>query len=74
VRVLLDTNIVLDYLLERDPFLQDTEALFDVIDSSKVIGYVTSTTLTDIFYIAHRQTRSTEVARQAISTIPTVMR
>jgi predicted nucleic acid-binding protein len=69
VRVLIDTNIVLDYLLERDPFLQDAEALFDAIDAEKVIGHVTATTLTDIFYIARRQTRSTELARQAISNI-----
>jgi predicted nucleic acid-binding protein len=63
----------LDYLLERAPFLQDAEALFDAIDSGKVIGYVTATTLTDIFYIARRQTRSTEIARKAISNILTVM-
>lgn len=69
MRVLIDTNIVLDYLLERDPFLQDAEALFDAIDAEKVIGHVTATTLTDIFYIARRQTRSTELARQAISNI-----
>lgn len=60
MRVLLDTNIVLDYLLEREPFLQDTEALFDAIDSGQVVGYVTATTLTDIFYIARRQTRNAD--------------
>jgi predicted nucleic acid-binding protein len=68
VRVLLDTNIVLDYLPEREPFLQNAEALFEAIDSGKVVGYVTATTLTDIFYIARRQTRNVELARQAVST------
>ncbi|MCC5632816.1 PIN domain-containing protein [Nostoc sphaeroides CHAB 2801] len=33
MRVLVDTNIVLDYLLEREPFLQDAEALFEAIAS-----------------------------------------
>lgn len=73
MRVLLDTNIVLDYLLEREPFLQDTEALFGAIDSGQVVGYVTATTLTDIFYIARRQTRSAELARQAVSTTLAIM-
>ncbi|MBE9011435.1 PIN domain-containing protein [Pseudanabaenaceae cyanobacterium LEGE 13415] len=68
MRVLLDTNIILDYLLEREPFLQDAEVLFEAIDSGSVLGYVTATTLTDIFYIARRQTRSNELARQAVST------
>ncbi|WP_066382122.1 PIN domain-containing protein [Anabaena sp. CA = ATCC 33047] len=73
MRVLIDTNIVLDYLLEREPFFQDAEALFNKIGSGQVIGYVSATTVTDIFYIARRQTRNVELARQAISTTLTVM-
>jgi len=67
VRVLIDTNVVLDFLLEREPFFQDVELLFQAIDSGQVIGYVTATTLTDIFYIARRHTRSFVQARQAVS-------
>jgi predicted nucleic acid-binding protein len=73
VRVLIDTNILLDFLLQREPFFQDAELLFDAIDSGLVVGYVTATTLTDIFYIAQKHTRSIEKARQAISEILTVM-
>ena len=73
MKILIDTNIILDYLLEREPFLQDAELLFDAIDSGRVIGYVTATTLTDIFYIARRQTQSVELARQAISTTLAIM-
>jgi predicted nucleic acid-binding protein len=73
VRVLIDTNIVLDYLLDREPFSQDSEALFGEIDSGRVIGYVTATTLTDIFYIARKHTQSIEIARQAVSTTLVVM-
>ncbi len=73
MRVLIDTNIILDFLLEREPFLQDAEALFQAIGSQKVVGYVTATTLTDIFYIARRQTKSIERARQAVSTTLAVM-
>ena len=73
MRVLVDTNIVLDYLLEREPFLQDAEALFEAIGSGEVVGYVTATTLTDIFYIARRQTQDVQRARQAVSSILAVM-
>lgn len=54
MRVLIDTNIVLDYLLDREPFVQDAEALFNAIESGQVVRHVTATTLTDIFYIARR--------------------
>lgn len=66
MKVLIDTNIILDFLLEREPFLQDAEALFQAISSGQVVGYVTATTLTDIFYIARRHTQSFERAKQAV--------
>jgi predicted nucleic acid-binding protein len=54
-------------LLEREPFKKDAEDLFTAIDSGQIIGYVTATTLTDIFYIARKHTRSLELAREAVS-------
>ena len=73
MRVLIDTNILLDFLLQREPFLQDAELLFQAIDADQVIGYVTATTLTDIFYISRKHTRSVDQARQAVSETLTVM-
>ena len=69
MKALIDTNIILDFLLQREPFFQDAELLFQAINTGQVIGYVTATTLTDIFYIARRQTGSFEKARQAVSEI-----
>ena len=51
MRVLVDTNIVLDFLLQREPFFQDADLLFQVIDTGQVVGHVTATTLTDIFLL-----------------------
>ncbi|NJN60143.1 MAG: PIN domain-containing protein [Coleofasciculaceae cyanobacterium RL_1_1] len=67
MRVLIDTNIVLDFLLQREPFFQDADLLFQAIDAGQVIGYVTATTLTDIFYISRKHTRSVDQARQAVA-------
>ena len=67
MRVLVDINIILDFLLEREPFLQDAEALFQEIASGQIIGYATATTLTDVFYIARRHTQSIERAKQVIA-------
>jgi predicted nucleic acid-binding protein len=63
MRVLVDTNIILDDFLEREPFVEDATALMEAIESERIVGYVTATTLTNIFYIARRQTRSIELAR-----------
>jgi predicted nucleic acid-binding protein len=67
MKILVDTNVLLDFLLEREPFKKDAEELFAAIDSGQIIGYVTATTLTDIFYIARKHTRSLELAREAVS-------
>jgi predicted nucleic acid-binding protein len=36
VKILIDTNIVLDFLLQRDPFFADAELLFQAIAQEKV--------------------------------------
>jgi predicted nucleic acid-binding protein len=66
--VLVDTNIILDYLLERELFVTDAEALFETIESQRIEGYVTATTLTDIFYIVRKE-RGIATAKQAVSRI-----
>lgn len=73
MRVLVDTNILLDDFLEREPFVEDAAALMEAIESERIVGYVTATTLTNIFYIARRQTRRIELARQAVSETLTLM-
>ena len=73
MRVLVDTNILLDFLLQREPFFQNADLLFQAIGSGRIVGYVTATTLTDIYYIARRHTGSIEQARQAISETLTAM-
>lgn len=51
MKVLIDTNIILDFLLQRKPFFQDAELLFETVSTGKIIGYVTATTLTDFFIL-----------------------
>lgn len=53
-RVLLDTNIVLDFLLQRQPFVTEAEVLWQIIKNGEIQGYVSATTLTNIFYITRK--------------------
>ena len=55
VRALLDTNIVLDWLLNRKPWADEARPLWDARDAGRVIGYLPASVLTDIFYIVRRQ-------------------
>lgn len=67
MRVLVDTNIILDFLLKREPFVRDAEDLFRAIRYQRIVGYLMVTTLTDIFYIVRKETRSIKGAILAVS-------
>jgi predicted nucleic acid-binding protein len=54
MRVLLDTNILLDVLLDRAPWVTESSAVWEACDDGRLTGYIPASTLTDIFYIARR--------------------
>lgn len=66
MKVLIDTNVVLDLLLEREPFVETTISLFEQIERRNLDGYIAATTITNIFYII-RKTEGREVALTAIN-------
>ena len=51
MRVLLDTNIVLDVLLARQPFVNTAAELFGMIEGSQFHGLLCATTITTIDYL-----------------------
>jgi predicted nucleic acid-binding protein len=65
ISALLDTNIVLDVLLDRQPFVTDSKAIWDACDSGRIRGYITATTLTTIYYVIPK-TKGRIVARNAV--------
>jgi len=56
MRVLFDTNIIFDVLLNRDPWVTNSQALWQAHEDLQITAYLTASTLTDIFYIIRRKT------------------
>lgn len=54
-QALFDTNVILDIALNRPPHFDHSARLFTLIDDKKITGYVTASTITDIYYIAKRE-------------------
>lgn len=48
MRVLFDTNVVLDVLLRRAPWHAEADILWQANDEGKIAAYISSTTVTDI--------------------------
>lgn len=55
MKVLLDTNIVLDLLLQREPFCNEAKVIFELIESDKIQGYLCATTITTIYYLISKK-------------------
>jgi predicted nucleic acid-binding protein len=49
--VLVDTNVVLDVLLDRRPFAEAATQVFALIEESKIEGYLCATTVTTVDYL-----------------------
>ena len=51
MRVLVDTNVVLDVLLDRRPFAKAAAQVFALVEESRVEGFLCATTVTTVDYL-----------------------
>ena len=54
MKILLDTNIVLDILMDRMPFADSAVELFSKVEDGTIIGYLCGTTITTVYYLASK--------------------
>jgi predicted nucleic acid-binding protein len=52
--VLFDTNVILDVLLKREPFMWKSSNVLLLSEKKIIDGYVTASSITDIFYITNK--------------------
>ena len=55
MKILVDTNVILDVILHRDPFYDDSRAVYNLFERRKCTGCVSYSTITDIFYLARKE-------------------
>ncbi|WP_397546424.1 PIN domain-containing protein [Rhodothermus marinus] len=65
VQVFLDTNVILDVLLERAPHVQAAAQILAEIEVGRFIGICSATTFTTVYYVLHRA-RNDRVAREGL--------
>lgn len=67
-RVLFDSDVLLDVLAQRQPFVVAAALALNTVTQGQVQGYVSGHAVTNIFYILRRQVGS-EAARNLLSTL-----
>ena len=66
---MIDTNIFLDVLLQREPFFETSKAVLRLCEDKKVQGFLSASSATDIFYIVRKGLQSTDAAYKALGSI-----
>ena len=66
MRVLLDTNIVLDLLLDREGFAEDAAAIWDADARGEIEAFIAPITPVNVFFIA-RKLKGAELARAYVA-------
>ena len=66
MKLLCDTNVLLDVALHREPYYTSSSLALSYCEDESVIGIITDTTLTDLFYIIHQAVHDNEISYQAL--------
>ena len=69
MRAVIDTCVVLDYLQNREPFFDDALNIAIGRANREYEAYITASSLTDLYYIVHRNTHNTEKTHRIINTL-----
>ena len=65
-KVMLDTNVVLDVLLAREPFADVSRQIFQLCEEGKLQGIVTASCITDIYYIVRKHSKDADLAYRVL--------
>ena len=72
MKVLVDTNVILDSLLNRSAFSIHSKAIFDLAEQKRIIGNVSASAITDIFYIAYKEFKNSERVYNMVEKLTTI--
>ena len=72
MKILLDTNVILDYILSRNPYAKHVAKIFDMICKNEIEAAFTANSVTDIYYIVSKRLGDT-AAREALRNLFNVL-
>jgi predicted nucleic acid-binding protein len=68
MRVLVDLNVIIDVMQNRQPFYEDSAGVLDAVARQEVMGWLAAHSVTTLFYVISR-IRNRETAVQAVTSM-----
>ncbi|MCL2189792.1 MAG: PIN domain-containing protein [Defluviitaleaceae bacterium] len=72
MKILLDTNVILDFFLSREPGYSNARHIFTMVYQDTVEAFTTASSITDMYYITAKKLGD-EAARKAIRQLLKIM-
>ena len=69
MKVLIDTNVILDVLLKREQFLENSSNILLLSEKKIIDGYVTASAITDIYYITNNTYKDKQKAMELLKNL-----
>ena len=60
MNILIDTNVLIDFILSREPFTKNAIKLLDMCRNKTINGFVAAHSILNIFYILRKQLTESE--------------
>ena len=64
MKILIDTNVILDILLKREPFFKDSYQALRIAAEKNMDCHISATAATDIYYLLRKGLHSDEATRE----------
>lgn len=69
MKILIDTNVIIDALTSREPFRESAEQIFILAANRTEDIYITASSATDIYYLIRKYLHNNEQAKSTMSKI-----
>jgi predicted nucleic acid-binding protein len=50
-QILIDTDVILDFFFDRQPFAENASKIFSLSESKKIISFVTPVIISNVYYL-----------------------
>lgn len=71
---MIDTNVMVDYALAREPYVFDCDKLFPILMSDDNQLYLSASTIKDIYYFLNKQIKNEKEARKRIKNLVSIFK
>ena len=74
MKCMIDINIILDVFLDQEPFSAASKKILSLCETKKILGFISASSATDIFYIVRKRLGNPEKAYEALGHVLNIVK